>query len=162
MLQIIAIILLTGVDQLVKFLIKANIGLEESVSFLPGLIRLTHWENEGVAFSLFSGMRWPIVAVVSLMVILMIVVLVRKTFSHPLATWSLVFILSGALGNLIDRVLYGRITDMFEFEFIHFAIFNVADIFVVCGGIAFCIYLLFFHDKENKLKDPEAGSSHEN
>ena len=59
-------------------------------------------------------------------------------------------VLAGAVGNLIDRCLYGYVVDMFEVQFMHFAIFNVADIFVVVGGILFCIYYLFLHDKKKE------------
>ena len=52
------------------------------------------------------------------------------------------------VGNLIDRALLGYVTDMFETLFMRFAVFNVADICVVVGGIAFCVYYLFFHGKE--------------
>ena len=55
--------------------------------------------------------------------------------------------LAGAVGNLIDRALFGYVTDMFQTLFIHFAVFNVADICVVCGGIGFCVYYLFFHGR---------------
>ena len=63
--------------------------------------------------------------------------------------------IAGAIGNLIDRCLYGYVVDMFEVQFMHFAIFNVADIFVVVGGILFCIYYLFLHDKQK-----ENGNDH--
>ena len=53
------------------------------------------------------------------------------------------------VGNLIDRALLGYVTDMFETLFMRFAVFNVADICVVVGGIAFCVYYLFFHGKED-------------
>ena len=55
----------------------------------------------------------------------------------------------------VNRCLYGYVVDMFEVQFMHFAIFNVADIFVVVGGILFCIYYLFLHDKQK-----ENGNDH--
>ena len=58
--------------------------------------------------------------------------------------------LAGAIGNLIDRALFGSVTDMFNLLFMRFAVFNVADICVVCGGIAFCVYFLFLYDREKK------------
>ena len=62
--------------------------------------------------------------------------------------YTLSMVLAGAVGNLIDRALLGYVTDMFETLFMRFAVFNVADICVVVGGIAFCVYYLFFHGKE--------------
>ena len=56
-------------------------------------------------------------------------------------------VLAGAVGNLIDRALFQFVTDMFQTTFINFAVFNVADICVVVGGIAFCLYYLLLFDK---------------
>ena len=68
--------------------------------------------------------------------------ILKKTFPHPVAQWSLAAIASGAAGNLIDRAWQGTVTDMFQTEFMNFAVFNVADCFVVCGGVALCLWLL--------------------
>ena len=65
-------------------------------------------------------------------------------------------VLAGAAGNLIDRCLYGYVVDMFEVQFMRFAIFNVADIFVVVGGILFCVYYLFLHDKLKEEKHDDS------
>ncbi|MFQ9178257.1 MAG: signal peptidase II, partial [Christensenellaceae bacterium] len=64
-----------------------------------------------------------------------------------LASVSLSMIIGGAIGNLIDRALQGFVTDFIEFDFVRFAIFNVADCFVVIGVILLMIYILFIHDK---------------
>ena len=74
--------------------------------------------------------------------------LFKPLFRHPLGRFFLARVLAGAVGNLIDRALLGYVTDMFETLFMRFAVFNVADICVVVGGIAFCVYYLFFHGKE--------------
>ena len=84
--------------------------------------------------------------------------LYAKKITHPFGAWSMVLVVGGAIGNLIDRVLYGYVVDMFEVLFMNFAIFNVADIFVVVGGIAFCVYYAFIHDKyvaKQKAKEQE-------
>ena len=66
----------------------------------------------------------------------------------------LALVLAGSVGNLIDRAAFGFVTDMFETTFIDFAVFNVADICVVVGGIAFCLYYLFLYEK---LEGKESG-----
>ena len=68
------------------------------------------------------------------------VLLVKKTFPHPLAMWTLTIILGGGLGTLVDRVRLGYVVDMFNFQFMNYPVFNVADILVVCGVIGFAIY----------------------
>ncbi len=156
MLATIVIVLLVLLDQLVKYLVKTNIPLGNSVPFLPGILRLAHIHNTGAAFSMLSGARWFFVILTVAFVVFGMWVLLTGRLRHPLGKWSWALVLAGAIGNLIDRCLYGYVVDMFEVQFIHFAIFNVADIFVVVGGILFCIYYLFLHDrkKEDAPHDP--------
>ncbi len=150
MLATIVIVLLVLLDQLVKYLVKTNIPLGSSVPFLPGILGLAHIHNTGAAFSMLSGARWFFVILTVAFVIFGMWVLLTGQLRHPLGKWSWVLVLAGAIGNLIDRCLYGYVVDMFEVQFMHFAIFNVADIFVVVGGILFCIYYLFLHDKKKE------------
>lgn len=148
---------LVVLDQLVKYLVRANIDLGEGVPFLPHILQLTYVQNTGAAFSLFSQHTW-ILALVSLAAsILLAVLLIKKVFPHPFAMLCLSVVLAGAVGNLIDRVFLGYVTDMFQTLFMNFAVFNVADICVVCGGIAFCVYYLLFHGKEDKTHDAPAS-----
>ena len=156
MLHAILIVALVVLDQLVKFLVRANIGPGEAVPFLPHILQLTYVKNTGAAFSIFEEHTW-ILALVSLVVsILLVVLLVKKVFPHPFAMFCLSVVLAGAVGNLIDRVFMGYVTDMFQTIFMNFAVFNVADICVVCG-IAFCVYYLLFHGKEDKDHDTPAS-----
>ena len=150
MLATIVIVLLVILDQLVKYLVKTNIPLGSAVPFLPGILGLTHIHNTGAAFSMLSGARWFFVLLTVAFVVFGMWVLLAGRLRHPLGKWSWVLVLAGAIGNLIDRCLYGYVVDMFEVQFMRFAIFNVADIFVVVGGILFCIYYLFLHDKLKK------------
>lgn len=144
MLYLIAAALGVALDQAVKAYIRAQLAVGESMPFLPGVLRLTHFENSGAAFSMLSGgwARWLLAALSLVCVAGLIVLILKKTFPHPVAQWSLAAIASGAAGNLIDRVWQGTVTDMFQTEFMNFAVFNVADCFVVCGGIALCLWLL--------------------
>ncbi len=155
MIETIVILVLVVLDQLVKYLVKTGIPLGETVPFLPGVLRLTHIHNTGAAFSMLEGggARWFFVILTIAFVIAALWILFRKKLRHPLGTWSLVMLTAGAIGNLIDRVLFGYVVDMFEVQFMHFAIFNVADIFVVVGGILFCVYYLFLHDRKKTAPD---------
>lgn len=156
MLETAAIILLVILDQAVKYLVKTNIPLGSSVPFLPGILGLTHIHNEGAAFSMLTGARWFFVVLTVVFLGFGLWVLWKKKLRHPLGSWSWVLVLAGAAGNLIDRCLYGYVVDMFEVQFMRFAIFNVADIFVVVGGILFCVYYLFLHDKLKEEKHDDS------
>lgn len=141
---------LVVVDQLVKAWVRTSIPLGQAVSFLPGLMDLTYIQNTGAAFSSFSSLTW-LLALISLIASAAVAVLMaRKIFTRPLGQFSLALILAGAVGNLIDRALLGFVTDMFQTTFMNFAVFNVADICVVVGGIFMVIYVLFFYDRQKE------------
>lgn len=148
---------LVALDQLVKFLVRSNIGLGESVPFLPHVLQFTYVQNTGAAFSLLEEHTWVLTLISLGASILLAVLLFKKVFPHPFAMTCLSVVLAGAVGNLIDRAFLGYVTDMFQTLFINFAVFNVADICVVCGGIAFCAYYLLFHGKEDKDHDAPAS-----
>lgn len=140
-------LVLIAADQLVKYLVDTYIPLGGSVPFLPGLVELTYVRNTGAAFSLFTQHTWMLAVVSAAMSAVLIWALWKKVFSHPFGRLALAMLLSGAVGNLIDRVLRGYVVDMFNVQFMHFAVFNVADICVVVGGIAAAVYYLFFYDR---------------
>lgn len=145
---------LVAADQVVKYLVRANIPLGTSVPFLPGLVELTYVKNTGAAFSIFSDHTWILTLISAVVAVAIAVALLRRVIRHPFGVTTLTVVFAGAVGNLIDRALFGFVTDMFNFQFMHFAVFNVADICVVCGGIAFVVYILFFAEK---LEKKESG-----
>ena len=148
---------LVAIDQLVKFLVKNNISSGEHVPFLPHLLDLTYVENTGAAFSLFAQHTWAL-TLVSLVVSIVLAVAIRKNFfHHPLGKLSLTLILAGAVGNLLDRAFRGYVVDMFNVLFMQFAVFNVADMCVVTGGIAAALYYLFLAQK----LEPQEGETNE-
>ena len=141
---------LVVLDQVVKLLIRHNLALGESVTLIPGVMDLTYVQNTGAAFSLFREHTW-ILAVISLVVaVLIVIALIKRVFTKPFGIISLAVVLAGAVGNLIDRVFLHFVTDMFKTTFMNFAVFNVADICVVLGGIAVCVYVIFFYEKWEK------------
>ena len=150
MLYYLLAILLVVIDQLVKLWVRGSIPLGQSVPFIPGLMDLTYAQNTGAAFSSFSGLTGAL-AVVSLAASVGLAWMIwKKIFPGRLGQISLSLVLAGAVGNLIDRVFLGFVTDMFETTFINFAVFNVADICVTVGGALVICYALLFWDKGGK------------
>ncbi len=139
-----------GADQLVKWLVRGHIALGEHVSLLPGLMDLTYVQNTGAAFSMFSAHTWLLTVLSAVLSAAFAVVLVRRMLPHWTGMLAMALLLGGAVGNLIDRAVLGFVTDMFATTFIQFAVFNVADIGVVLGGVLLCIDVLFFSGKERK------------
>ena len=138
------------IDQAVKYLVRAKMPLYSSLPLIPHVVELTHVRNTGAAFSIFSEHTWILAAISAVVAVLIAAALLKKTVSHRFGVASLSLVLAGALGNLIDRVCLGYVTDMFNLLFMRFAVFNVADICVVAGGISTCVYLLFFYEKWEK------------
>jgi signal peptidase II len=149
---------LVALDQIVKYWIRTTLAVGESMAFLPHVCQLTYVQNRGAAFSSMQGMRWFFVVITLAFVAVALWYLLSGRIHHAFGRWALVVVLGGAVGNLIDRALFGYVVDMFDVLFMNFAVFNVADIFVVCGGIAFCIYLAFFSDAfdEDKKRGTQA------
>ena len=142
---------LLGLDQWVKHYVTVNIPLGEAQPLLPGLVELRTVHNYGAAWSSFSGMRWLLVAVTSVIVIAVAAVLIRRIVRHPVGVMAGFLILSGGLGNIVDRVRLGYVVDMFHLEFWpSYPTFNVADICVVCGALLGAVYYLWFYEKYDR------------
>ena len=159
-----AAVLCVAADQAVKWLVVNTMTLGQSQPLLPPLLQLTRVHNYGAAWSSFSGARWLLIILTAVGMCVLAWLLV-KVVRHPLGQWSLACILGGGIGNLIDRVRLGYVVDMLDTMFMDFPVFNVADVFVVCGTICALIYYLAFYGKydekhrENKTDgtDPAAN-----
>ncbi|MBQ2830543.1 MAG: signal peptidase II [Oscillospiraceae bacterium] len=151
---------LLALDQWLKAWITQNLPLGEAMPLVPGFVELRTVHNYGAAWSSFSGQRWLLIAVTALIMAAVVYLLVRRIVRHPLGLAACFLILSGGVGNLIDRVRMGYVVDMFNFLFMDYPVFNVADICVVCGAIVGAVYYLFFYDKYDKVtKDGNDASS---
>lgn len=150
MLYLLAIAACVAADQAVKLWVAANLELYGSAPLIPGLVELFYVQNTGGGFSILTEHTWLLTIVTAVLMAAIAVLLVRRVFPHPMAMWSLTIVLGGGLGNLIDRVRLGYVVDMFNFQFMTYPVFNVADIFVVCGTIGFAAYYLLLHDKVMK------------
>ena len=138
---------LVVVDQLVKHWVLNTIPLGGHVPFIPHIVELTYVQNTGAAFSMFSKYTWMLTVISLVMSVVLAAALWKNFFRHPLGKLPITLLLAGAVGNLIDRMARGFVVDMFNVLFKHFAVFNVADICVVVGGIAGALYYLFLADK---------------
>ena len=147
MLYILAIVLCVAADQAVKLYVTSHLALYESAPLLPGFLELFYIQNTGGGFSILTNHTQLLTVLTAALMAVIAVLLVKKVFSHPLAMWTLTLILGGGLGNLIDRVRLGYVVDMFNFQFVSYPVFNVADILVVCGTIGFAAYYLLLHDR---------------
>lgn len=138
-------------DQLVKYWVDENINyLNPSIELIPNVLSLVRVQNDGAAFSFLQGggARIWFVALTAIFAILVVIALATNFISGRFGRWCLVFITAGGLSNMIDRVRFGYVIDMFKIELFDFAVFNVADIFITVFCIAFILYILFGGEKE--------------
>ncbi len=148
MLPILFIAASVALDQLVKYWTTEKLYYVGTVPIIENVFHLTYAENTGMAFSLFSGQRWPLVIISVAAIAAIIVMLFKNYFETALGRWGAYFVIAGAIGNLIDRIRYGFVVDLFDFRLINFAIFNVADVFVCVGGGLFVLYVIIMCRKE--------------
>lgn len=144
-LMIIAVILL---DQISKYIIRAGFEVGETLPVIRDVFHITYVQNRGAAFSMFQNMHLLTIAFpcVAVAVCLVAMVYFRK-HGDKISAFALALIAAGGIGNLIDRIGMGFVTDMFDFRV--FPVFNVADIGVTCG-CALLVLCIVFEGKISK------------
>jgi len=144
----IIIILLVGIDQAIKYAIRANMTLRETIPIIEGVFHLTYIQNTGAAFGILQGQTAFLIALPAILVVAILIYLHKKTNgSHFTLPLSLALICGGGIGNLIDRVRFGAVIDFIDFRI--FPIFNAADIFVCVGCGLLILHMIFFDKPQN-------------
>ena len=148
------------VDQVTKIIAFHHLKPVGSIEIIQSVFSLTFVENRGAAFGILQGARWFFVIMTVLVVIGLIMYYIKLPREGKVYTWlrvSLVMILAGAIGNFIDRFRQGYVIDFFHATFIDFPVFNIADIYLVCGTILLSILTIFFvKDEKNEKEIAEA------
>lgn len=142
-------IIIVIMDQISKYYAQTLLQGRPSIPLIQDVFHLTYARNTGAAFSILQGNQIVLKGVTAVIMIFLVVYLykVSKEKGQILFKISLAFILGGGIGNLIDRIRLDYVIDYFDFTLINFAIFNVADSFVVVGTILLG-YLLIFNKVE--------------
>jgi len=151
------------IDQIFKLWVRTNFQVGETQPVIEGWLRWTHSLNTGAAWSMLAGQRWLLVLIsigVSGFILMMAHEFLREPVRRTLPLLGLGMIFGGAIGNLIDRILHGVVTDMIDLdtpiEFLRtFPIFNLADSALTVGVILLAIHFLFVREEspEPKIKD---------
>lgn len=129
-------------DQIVKVWVRSALPKTgDTAPFIPGVLRLLHVENTGAAFSMGEGKGFFFVAIAVAIFILALLAVWKEELSVPFAL-ALGAVAGGGIGNMIDRLVQGSVTDFFATQFMDFPVFNVADIFVTLGVICVLICLI--------------------
>ena len=138
----ISILLLILLDQAVKGYVVKEIPLGGMRRFIPKVVSLTYLKNSGAAFSMLENQQWFFAIITLIAMGAAFVYLYRHIKGSLWLLLGLTLIISWGIGNFIDRVRQGFVVDMFHLDFMNFAIFNVADIYLTVGVGLLLIYIL--------------------
>lgn len=147
--------LLVVVDQLTKVIMKIWLEPISTATFIPHVVRFNYAENTGAAFSSLQNARWFFITVTTIACIAMLYFFYAKKIKSGILQTAVVFIVSGGIGNLIDRIFRGYVIDFIEPVFVDFAIFNFADCLVTVGSaivVCYLVYDIVRESKQEKLK----------
>jgi signal peptidase II len=139
--------LLLLADRLTKIWVSKHIPFGDAIPVIPHFLRITHWTNEGAAFSMFAdtasphAVRWGLVSFSLIAAVIVLIAMIRLGTRITLTTTALALILAGALGNVHNRIAYGSVIDFIEVHIFsyHWPDFNVADSSIVVGA---CMLML--------------------
>lgn len=145
---------LIAVDQLTKYYIMSNFSLGQSADFIKGLIDIVYIHNEGAAWGMLSGKTWILVTFTTVAMAFCGYLLWKYGRENKLMLIGLSLVVSGGIGNLIDRIFRnGKVIDFLHFEFWpEFPVFNVADCAIVLGVGFLILYFVIDTVNEHKLK----------
>lgn len=155
------LVLVFAADYFTKVLANESLAHGHSEPFVPGFLQLTLTRNTGVAFGIGQG-HALVTTLVGCTIFACILgwIFWREKSAEPLKSLELSgcgCVLGGALGNIIDRVTHGHVTDFLEFAFISFPVFNVADVMIDVGA-GLIIIAALLASKRNTVESDSAGS----
>ncbi len=141
-------------DQLSKAFASSNLKNSDSVTVIKGFFDLTYVENRGAAWGVLSGRISILVIITVILIPIFVFCMLRiyknkelldssKLKSVSLLHFDLILLLSGAVGNFIDRIIKGYVVDFFQFTFFDFPVFNVADCYITIGAVFFIVIYMF-------------------
>ena len=157
MIQIVTILLiasLVGIDQLIKFLVVNQLQPIGEKMLIPGFIQLHYVENDGAMMGLMQGKTTFMIIAAAAVLIILFALIFSKKIKFGFLYICLVMVVSGGIGNIIDRIFRGFVVDYIEVLFVDFYVFNFADCLVTVSAfliIGYEIYDLFKDSKRKKV-----------
>lgn len=141
------------IDQYTKALVVSNFKISETKEFINNFIDLIYVQNNGGAWNILGGHTWLLITFTALVMVLCVIVLFKYA-KNKLLFWSIILVLFGGIGNMIDRIFRnGLVVDFFHFEFMpDFPVFNIADCGIVIGAGLLILYFVIDTVNEYKAK----------
>lgn len=150
--SLVSIAVLTAVDQIIKYFVERDLQPVGNKPFIEGVIGWRYIRNTGAAFGSFSNSTAMLSVFTAVVILAGTIVIMTGKLRSKVHQICAVMIVSGGLGNLIDRVIRGYVTDYIEVQFVDFAVFNFADILVTCGAFILMGYTIYEAIAEHRQK----------
>ena len=144
-------VLVAVIDQVLKYLVVNFLDKTNPTEIIPNLFSLTYVENKGAAFAMLSDARWIFITFTIIITAFLIYILFKKRINNKLFLTSVVLIIGGGIGNLIDRIFLGYVVDFLSISFFP-PVCNFADYCITIGAVLLVIYILFMSDFTKKEK----------
>lgn len=143
---------LTQLDQITKYVAENNLYMKNDIDIIKNVLTLTYLRNNGSAFGMFSGKINAFLVLTVIIVVVITYIVIRMPVTKRYLPMYIVctMLVSGAIGNFIDRVRLGYVRDFIYFKLINFPVFNVADCYVTISVATFIVLILFVY-KENEF-----------
>ena len=150
--SLVAVIGLLGADQLIKYYVDIYLKNNPPFVVIKNVLQFNYLENDGAMMGMMGGKTKLMTALAIICVIVMLVVIFSGLIKNRIDYWCCLLMISGGLGNIIDRVFRGYVIDFIEVLFIDFYIFNFADCLITCSAFFLIFYQIYLIYKESKMK----------
>lgn len=150
--SLITVILLLGIDQIIKYYVDLYLKDSSPVVIIRNVLQLNYLENDGAMMGFMGGKTEIMTVLAVICVIIMLVVIFSGLIRDPVDYWCCLLIISGGLGNIIDRVYRGYVIDYIEALFVDFYIFNFADCLITVSSFLLIFYQIYLIYKDSKNK----------
>ena len=157
--SLVIVIALLGIDQLIKYYVDLYLKCNEPLVVMKNILQFNYLENDGAMMGFMSGKTGIMTVLAVICVIVMLVVIFSGMIKDRIDYWCVLFMISGGLGNIIDRVFRGYVIDYIEVLFVDFYIFNFADCLITVASFALIIYQLYLIYKDSKDKKLQVKNS---
>ncbi len=149
---ILGVMLLLALDRITKNFALTGLKNTEGIDLIPGVLRFEYLENRGAAFGVMQGMN-PILLFITVVILVFVIyayIRIPEDKKYLILKLLSVFIIAGAVGNMIDRIIYQFVVDFIYFQLIDFPVFNVADCYITVSVLALFILIIFYY-KDDEL-----------
>lgn len=149
---------LVGIDQLTKYFVVADLKPIGEKMLIPGVLRFNYVENTGAMMGLLGGKTTLMIVAALIALVVLFALIITKNIRFGFVYCCIIAIVSGGIGNIIDRVVRGYVVDFIEFLFVDFYVFNFADCLITVGAFLIIGYEIYDIIKDRKKKKVEQNA----